>query len=130
MMINVDFGGQRQNNGQILPRPKASVVNLSGESLRRHQAFMESKHQAMKYKADLDAALRTIADANAALSASKEELASANEEIDKLKCQIKHLQDELDRERAKAPKQKKGQKSKKDESAEVQPADIAEDVRV
>lgn len=75
---------------------RATVVNLSGDAMRRHERAMEYRHQAEVGRANLDSAMKALEAANADIVRLNEELTYSNAEIYSLRMQVAELNAKLE----------------------------------
>lgn len=96
---------------------RATVVNLSGDAMRRHERAMEYRHQVEVGKANLDSAMKALEAANADIVRLNDELAYSNAEIDSLRRRVAELTAKLEQmekaEKSVEPKEPKVEKESK-----------------
>lgn len=107
----VDVGIVGRGTTSVPKRPAVVAFDRSKMDRQTSNLILECRHQASKYKADLDAALGALKCANVQIDRLNAEVESAAENIAKKEGEIAKLKAELQAERDRNAKKKSAQKT-------------------
>lgn len=123
MVVNtvIDMGGSRR----IQMRPstgRINPVNLSGDALKNHERAMERHNRDNELKANLDAAMNSLATANADIDRLNGVIADLRSQIEMLSGEAEDVRNEnarLKGEIAKLRQNPKKSKKQKDDNSDT-----------
>ena len=117
MVVNIDMTGRNRVAANDIPKRNSQVRVLSGDAVKEHGRYLEASHMAMKYKSDLDAAMKALETANAEIDRLVGENLMLEKTVEELKRGLEHMADKSPVQEDRAPK-KQSRKSKKEAAAQ------------